>query len=103
MQLIEEKVRLTAGKFRVFLVDDTPLGLRLMERCLGFTDECNFEVVGRASDGVELTRKVRNSFPGIRVLVTSAAHQEEAADRALQAGAHEYCAKASLIAALTKE
>jgi CheY-like chemotaxis protein len=126
---VDENAQIFARTLRVFLVDDLPLGLRLMERCLGFTDECNFEVVGTASngvealtripaaapqllitglempqmDGIELTRKVRHSFPRIRVLVTSATHQEEEADRALQAGAHEYCAKASLVAALTKE
>jgi DNA-binding NarL/FixJ family response regulator len=107
---------------RVLLVDDSPVGLRLMVRLLVHRDcedlllllpvrnatQAIAAIAAEAPDlvvtdfempymdGVELAKHVRSVFPAVRVIVTSECDQSGLATRAIRAGAHAFCTKSQL-------
>src|SRR3954466_7900908 len=100
---MDKETLLAPKKLRIFLVDDMPVDLRLMEWSVLMGEADDFEIVGTAlngfdalakiptaapqllitdldmprMDGIELTQRVRHSFPNIRVLVTSSTREKE--------------------------
>lgn len=126
MHSVSENSSPNDSRVRVFLVDDNPVGLRLMERSLRFRDDEEFEVIGTASngadaldkikalvpdlvitdvemplvDGIQLTKKVGQFLPQAIVVVAADTYSTEEAERSVRAGARTYCDKSSLVMSL---
>ncbi len=112
------------NRIRVLIVDDDPVICTLLERYLSHRKD--FEVVGTASNGVEgvelcgglrphvvvmdymmpimdgitATHTIRAQYPQIKVLILSAAYDDQLAQRGRQAGAYDYMSKNTLLRGL---
>ena len=102
---------------RILIVDDHPVVRRGLHSILG--DAPDLEVVGEASngsealaqiaahkpdlvlmdirlpgaDGVQITRRVRREFPGVKVIILTTYDDDEHLYNAIEAGAHAFLTK----------
>jgi DNA-binding NarL/FixJ family response regulator len=106
-------------RYRILLADDYEMFRQLLKRTLA--ERCDMQVVGEASNGLELlnllkiskliphmaivditmpnlggietTRRIKATYPGVKVLILTIHNEKEYIDQALSVGAEGYLLK----------